>query len=130
MTCDESKDLGANIELYGFDIQPTHFPSSRDIPSNVHLVERNILDPNFIKEYEELFDVVHVRAFGSSIRNSDPSPVCHAAKALLKPGGYLQWEEADQSKIHSVLDEKPAPQATTLIQLLAAAGKATGLTFE
>lgn len=123
-------NLGTDVEFYGFDIQPSHFPPSSDIPSNVHLLERNILDTDFAKEYQESFDIVHIRAFGSLIKNSDTSPVCHAAKSLLKPGGYIQWEEADQSNMHSFLEGKPAPKATTLIQLLAAGGKATGVTFE
>lgn len=123
-----SVNIEADIELYGFDIQPSHFPV--DVPSNVHLLERNILDPAFIEEFEGSFDVVHIRAFGSSIKKSDTSPVCHAARSLLKPGGYIQWEEMDQSNMVSLLDGKPAPQATALIQLLAAAGKAIGTTFE
>lgn len=120
--------MNADLELYGFDIQPSHFPV--DVPANVHLLERNILDPAFIKEFEGSFDIVHIRAFGSSIKNSDTSPVCHAVKSLLRPGGYIQWEEMDQSNMNSSLDGKPAPQATALIHLLAAAGKATGTTFE
>lgn len=130
LACGPSNHSGVDLELYGFDILPAHFPAAEIIPPNVKLIQKNILDGEFSKEFVESFDLVHVRAFGSSIRNSDTSPICQVAMKLLRPGGSLQWEEADTSSMIAVLDSKAAPRGTTLIQLIEAGGKATGTTYE
>lgn len=129
MACEASKIFGVDIELYGFDIQPSHFPTTSCTPSNVHFVLQDILKDEFAAELIESFDLVHVRAFSSLIKNDDASPLCQVALKLLKPGGFFQWEEPDMANVSAVIDGEPAPQSTKLMHLLRAGGQATGLTF-
>lgn len=130
MACDVSDSFETGIEMYGFDIQPSHFPTAACTPPNVHLLRQDVLNDEFPAEFVESFDIVHVRAFSSLIKNNETSPLCRAAMKLLKPGGYLQWEENDMSNVNAVIDGEPAPQTAMLMQLLKGQGKATGLTFE
>lgn len=118
-------------ELYGFDIQPAHFSARRNIPPNVQLVQGDVLSKDLVGELTNSFDVVHLRAFGSLIKNSDCSPILEAVRTLLKPGGYLQWEEADSSAMTAIAaDGGLAGSCNMLLNILLQGGKATGTTFE
>lgn len=46
-------------------------------------------------EFIGYFDVVHVRLVTVVVKNNDPRPVLANLTKLLKPGGYLQWDETD-----------------------------------
>ena len=39
------------------------------------------------------YDIVHVRLLILVVENSDPRPIIRNLVQMLKPGGYLQWEE-------------------------------------
>ncbi|TVY54889.1 hypothetical protein LCER1_G004100 [Lachnellula cervina] len=76
---DVAREVSETALLDGFDIKPP-------------------------KEFIEAFDVVHIRLITVAIKNNDPRPVlanlCKLLKLIevllyLKPGGYLQWDEAD-----------------------------------
>ena len=53
------------------------------------------------------FDVVHVRTFCVVVRGGDPNPVAANLMKLLKPGGYVQWDEADCASFNA---HSPNPQ--------------------
>ncbi|ETS86457.1 hypothetical protein PFICI_00285 [Pestalotiopsis fici W106-1] len=77
------------------------------------------------------FDVVHVRAFLSIIVNGNTAPLLSAARSLLKPGGWLQWEETSGE----FLVEPSTPNVTkvsyeTLAQILKQGGEARGFEVE
>ncbi|PWY84763.1 hypothetical protein BO70DRAFT_334628 [Aspergillus heteromorphus CBS 117.55] len=97
---DLSKDLPPATQLHGFDISGDQFPAPELWPSNVSLGLLNSLvdpPPSLTGQY----DVVHVRMWASNIKDGNLAPlVSHIAK-LLKPGGYVQWEEADL--VHQVI---------------------------
>lgn len=126
--------LSKDSTFYGFDIQPIHFPSPSYLPSNIHLLQQNVIDASIPADLEGSFDLVHIRAFGSSIRNSNASPILSAAHRLLKPGGWLQWDEADTSAMTAQSANTNAAtghqRCTALLQLLEAGGKATGTTSD
>lgn len=67
-------------QLYGFDIQPSHFSAARDIAGNVKLNQRRVLDVSVPVKFLGSFEVVHARAFGNSVRNSGCTTVLMAAK--------------------------------------------------
>jgi len=117
-------------QFYGFDITPAHFPAARDIPSNIQLRQRDILAPDVPDNLVGSFDIVHIRAFGSVIRDSDCAPMLQAVNRLLKPGGWVQWEEADSSAMVAVGGDSGAASSTTLLRVLEAGGRARGTTFE
>ncbi|PYH42145.1 uncharacterized protein BP01DRAFT_418236 [Aspergillus saccharolyticus JOP 1030-1] len=41
------------------------------------------------------YDVVHLRMWASNIRENDTAALMRHVQKLLKPGGYIQWEDAD-----------------------------------
>lgn len=64
------------------------------MPSNVSLCIQDAFKPVAV-EFEERFDVVHVRAFAASIKHGSPDPLISNILRLIKPGGYLCWDEFD-----------------------------------
>ncbi|KAI8931408.1 hypothetical protein NX059_011738 [Plenodomus lindquistii] len=41
------------------------------------------------------FDLVHTRLLVVVVENESPGPIIRNLRKLLKPGGYLQWDELD-----------------------------------
>ncbi|KAF9884862.1 hypothetical protein FE257_001205 [Aspergillus nanangensis] len=97
---DLARQLPPTVQLDGFDISDQQFPHQSLWPSNVHL---DILDSlteapgRLVGQY----DVVHIRLWTSVIRGNDPGPLIRHASSLLKPGGYIQWDDANLEK-HTV----------------------------
>ncbi|KAK6201768.1 hypothetical protein LQW54_009347 [Pestalotiopsis sp. IQ-011] len=99
------------------------------LPSTVELRTLDVLSAPLPQELIGAFDVVHVRAFASIIVNSNITPLLTAALSLLKPGGWLQWEE---TKADRFLVQSPSPEITstacdTFSHILKASGEARGL---
>ncbi|KAK8075451.1 hypothetical protein PG997_010114 [Apiospora hydei] len=99
---DEFAKAGVSAQLDGYDINPVNFPAPAFLPSTVHLKQLDLLKP--CEELTGLYDIVHVRAFGSTLAKTGVAPLLSVVLALLKPGGYLQWEE---SKVDRFLIESP-----------------------
>jgi SAM-dependent methyltransferase len=91
------KDLASHLPtssvLTGLDIDPSKFPPPRSIPRNVTLHFGNILKP-FPNDLKGTFDLVHVRFLVFSLKASEWAIAARNLKTLLKPEGYLLWEEA------------------------------------
>ncbi|KAI9733781.1 MAG: hypothetical protein M1818_007048 [Claussenomyces sp. TS43310] len=91
---DLARDLPPTTQLDGFDVSLDQCPPSPWLPANVDLHTWNIFeDPP--SEFIEAFDVVHIRLITVAIKNDDPRPVLANLRKLLKPQGYLQWDEVD-----------------------------------
>ncbi|KAI1352227.1 hypothetical protein F5Y01DRAFT_324425 [Xylaria sp. FL0043] len=103
---------GLNIQHYGFDISRALFPHNSWLPKNVILSTSNLLEEPPQAFYGK-FDVVHLRLVLSLIRSGSPKPVIQHIKKLLKPGGYVQWDEVDPFNHYHVLtpesDNSKAP---------------------
>lgn len=118
-------------QLYGFDIQPAHFPSDAILPSNIKLAQQDVLQGVWSDDLTDSFDFVHIRAFSSLIKNNDLSIILGTIKKLLKPGGYLQWDETDPGSMTASAPEESSVQSTkTLLNIIAQGGKQTGTVFE
>ncbi|KAL5091544.1 hypothetical protein Trisim1_002762 [Trichoderma cf. simile WF8] len=94
---DMASQCSPTVQLDGFDISDDQFPHKSALPNNVTL---SIMDA-FSQVPRELvgkYDVVHMRLWSCIVRNNETSPLIHHATQLLKPGGYLQWDEADIGK--------------------------------
>ncbi|CAD6580719.1 MAG: hypothetical protein ASARMPREDX12_000249 [Alectoria sarmentosa] len=93
---DLAKDLPSSIQLDGFDISASGYPQVEWLPQNVSL---QALDAS--KEPPEhlvgKYDIVHLRLFLIVVNENDPKPFLNHCMRLLKPGGWLQWEEYDQN---------------------------------
>jgi SAM-dependent methyltransferase len=83
----------SNVSLVGFDLFPVHFPASANLPSNMKLEVLDAFAENVPDEHVGQYDVVHVRVFTGVVKNNDPAPLLRNALKMLKPGGYLQWDE-------------------------------------
>ncbi|KAJ5919133.1 hypothetical protein N7466_010076 [Penicillium verhagenii] len=94
---DVASQVSKNAQLDGFDLSEDQFPHRSAWPENVTF---RTLDA-FGEVPEELvhrYDVVHLRFWCCVVRNNDPSGLIRHAERLLKPGGYIQWEDADVGK--------------------------------
>ncbi|KAL8772429.1 MAG: hypothetical protein Q9209_002380 [Squamulea sp. 1 TL-2023] len=82
-----------NVECLGLDISTEQSPPKAWLPSNIDF---KVWD--FAKEpHADLrgkFDIVHIRLIGIIFAN-EPTAAIRNIAMLLKPGGYLQWEELD-----------------------------------
>lgn len=85
----------SNVSLFGFDISPVHFPAPQNLPRNVKLGVLDAFAENVPDEHIGQYDVVHVRVFTAVVKNNNPGPLIRNAFKMLKPGGYLQWDEFD-----------------------------------
>ena len=92
--CELDNTAPGSYQLYGFDISSDSFIAAEHLPTNVQL---RVVDASksLPEEFKGQFDVVHVRLLQSVIMNDDPAWVILHCMELLRPGGYLQWEEFD-----------------------------------
>lgn len=84
-----------NVSLVGLDLFPVHFPAAANLPDNIKLGVLDAFSEIVPEEHVGQYDVVHVRVFTGVVKNNDPAPVVRNAFKMLKPGGYLQWDEFD-----------------------------------
>ncbi|KAE8149936.1 hypothetical protein BDV25DRAFT_140320 [Aspergillus avenaceus] len=85
---------------HGFDISAEQFPPELD---GIDLSVQDITVP-FHEEHWNRYDLVHVRLLLAGLAESDYRSAVTNIYNILKPGGYLQWEEVDE-------DSYPSPNA-------------------
>ncbi|OQE34335.1 hypothetical protein PENCOP_c021G02824 [Penicillium coprophilum] len=121
---DLASQLPQSAQLDGFDFSEEQFPHEDFWPANVTF---NKLDAfgDVPEHLANKYDVVHMRYWCSIVRNNDPARLIQHAAGLLKPGGYLQWEEADTGRL--VVRGKLAEQ---LSQLMRSTFTAEGIHFD
>ncbi|KAI0433477.1 hypothetical protein F5Y09DRAFT_299026 [Xylaria sp. FL1042] len=105
---------GLDIQYHGFDISRALFPHNSWLPKNIILSTSNLLEEP-PQAFHGQFDVVHLRLVLSLIRSGSPKPVIQHIKMLLKPGGYLQWDELDPFNHYHVLTPKPVSKAPNMM---------------
>lgn len=118
----------SGVQLDGYDINSVNFPAPDFLPSAIRLRQLNILQPPEA-ELMGVYDVVHVRAFASTLAQTGVAPLLSTVLALLKPGGYFQWEEAKVDKFiieSPAAAEVPSEACNAISQLLKAAQDARG----
>jgi SAM-dependent methyltransferase len=89
-----AKQLPTGSKIEAYDISLAQTPPKAWWPENVSFNELNIFDPipqHLISRY----DVVYVRHLVCLVQSNNPIPLLSALLKLLKPGGYLQWQEWD-----------------------------------
>ncbi|RDA85562.1 hypothetical protein CP532_3322 [Ophiocordyceps camponoti-leonardi (nom. inval.)] len=93
---DLSRCLPRSAQLHGYDISDSLFPPRSSWPENMSLTLLDALeDPpeSLVGQY----DVVHLRMWVSNLRQGarNVNTLIRNVKRMLKPDGYVQWEEAD-----------------------------------
>ncbi|KAI0509032.1 S-adenosyl-L-methionine-dependent methyltransferase [Xylaria bambusicola] len=78
----------------GFDISPALFPPRDALPSSVTLSVLDLKQP-FLEDMHGQYDLVHLRLLVSAMRPEDWAPAVRNIFLLLRPGGYIQWEECE-----------------------------------
>lgn len=89
---DLARELPPTSSLYGFDIDTNKFAPADTLPSNVTLAAGDALEPP-PEEHRGKYDVVHARLFIYALRKEDWDVMARNMLALLKPGGWILWEE-------------------------------------
>ena len=85
--------------LYGLDISLAQAPPREWLPHNVVLRTWDIFD-EVPEELLGRFDLVHVRLLVLVVQKGDPRPIIRNLFKLLKPGGYLQWDDLNYPDTH------------------------------
>lgn len=104
-----------NATLDGYDIDLSNTPATPWLPKNITLSNWSIFDPvpeHLVGKY----DVVHLRLLILVVENSDPTPVIRNVARLLKPGGYIQWDDLDYPGTH-IAKADPAKETPAFDQL-------------
>lgn len=95
----------------GFDISDAQFPPADSLPSNLTLTTHDLRLP-FPEHLQGTFDVVHLRLLTLALPVQDAWNFCAKnVTTLLKPGGWVQWEETD---FVAVLRNKPQSKVQAL----------------
>ncbi|KAK6069523.1 hypothetical protein SCUP234_10605 [Seiridium cupressi] len=95
--------------LGGLDITFDAAPSHETLPTIINLRHWNVKD-SVPGDFAGTYDIVHGPFFSFVLLNDEVSGVVKKLHALLKPGGYLQWEEAD---LETLRFDKTRPECKT-----------------
>ncbi|ETS73592.1 hypothetical protein PFICI_14538 [Pestalotiopsis fici W106-1] len=119
---------GITAQLEGFDVNPVLFPNPTILPKSVSFKKLDILASPLPEDLIGVFDIVHIRAFVSIIKNSEVGPVLSNALSLLKPGGFLQWEEcrADRMLVQAPSEGISTEACDTIVKTIRTLGEAVG----
>jgi hypothetical protein len=101
-----------HASVAGLDISSAQFPASWTLPPNLSLDTYDLLD-EVPSDLRGQFDVVHVRLLLAAGPNVDKTIFIDAFRSLLKPGGWLQWDELEFPHVTACY---PSPKDMTLIK--------------
>ncbi|KAL6892006.1 S-adenosyl-L-methionine-dependent methyltransferase [Trichoderma evansii] len=96
---DVAEQVPSTVQLDGFDISDKQFPHKANRPDNMNF---RALDA-FSQVPDDLmgkYDIVHLRLWCCIVKDSNTAALIQHATELLKPGGYLQWDDADLGKMY------------------------------
>ncbi|KAI9878027.1 MAG: hypothetical protein M1830_002147 [Pleopsidium flavum] len=112
---DLASSLPPTVQLDGFDISLAQTPTPKWLPPNIKLHQWDMFtDPP--AELVGQFDIVHVRLITLVIKDNNALPVINNLRKLLKPGGYLQWDEVDT--VGTYIESADPSVSTTAIESL------------
>ncbi|KAL8635384.1 MAG: hypothetical protein Q9226_009360, partial [Calogaya cf. arnoldii] len=110
--------------LHGYDINLTQAPPPAWLPTNISLREWDLLSGDVEPSMTSTYDYVHTRLLVCVVQNQDPVPIIKKIWKMLKPGGWLQWDELDTTHTH-VFKISPS-LATPALDALASWSQANG----
>ncbi|KAK5631976.1 hypothetical protein RRF57_007690 [Xylaria bambusicola] len=77
----------------GFNINDAIFPEPAFLPKSVSMKKLDVLAKPLPQQLIGVYNITHVRAFVSVILSENTTPLLSSVISMLKPGGWLQWEE-------------------------------------
>ena len=86
-------------QLDGFDIDMSQAPPKQWLNPKIALKTWNIFD-RVPDDMIGVYDVVHVRMLVLVVQNSDPRNIIRNLFQMLKPGGYLQWDDLNYHDVY------------------------------
>lgn len=124
----ELSTKGISAQLHGYDCTIVNFPQQAFLPASVKLAKLDVLAKPLPEELVGVYDIVHIRAFSSIIFHCNTTPLLSTALAMLKPGGWIQWDEMGADYvIESPSPEIPKTACETIDRILKAGGDAHGI---
>jgi hypothetical protein len=110
-----AKDANASSRRYtGLDMSPAQFPKQR--PEHVLFEVNNILEP-VPEKWKAQFDYLHLRLLICGFSRENWQTAAPNLRQLLKPGGWVQWEEGDFASMQ-VLQNVPSASTENSKQLV------------
>jgi len=109
-------------EYTGFDISTKHFPRAQKPGMDFH--EHDILQP-FPADFHNRYDLVHIRLLVLALRKDQFEAAVTNVAALLKQGGYIQWEEFETK---NMAFNPPSDITTQVRAIIRKSAQANGLT--
>ena len=101
-----------DVNFVGFDITAKQFPS-KEIP-NIKFVVHGVFQP-FPQECQGKFDLVNVRLLTYALTTDSIQTAVENVAQLLRPGGYVQWEETDIVEAWKTIETPEARKAVRYI---------------
>jgi SAM-dependent methyltransferase len=86
-------------QLHGFDIDLSQAPHEAWLPHNIRLHQWDIFD-DVDPAWMAKFDVVHIRLLVLVLAPEKVQRFARNVARMLKPGGWLQWDELDCVGMH------------------------------
>ncbi|KAL8722224.1 MAG: hypothetical protein Q9225_001269 [Loekoesia sp. 1 TL-2023] len=104
--------LPPSSELHGYDIDVSQFPPKQWLPKNVFTLSWDAFSEVPAAMVEQ-YDIIHIGIFMLLIANNNPLPILKNLMRMLKPGGYLQWDELDWATKRIVRADPSIPSDDT-----------------
>ena len=95
----------AHAKVTASDISLAQAPPSEWLPQGLELREWDIYNTLIPEDWVGQFDAVHIRLALLVIRNNDAQSILERAWRMLKPGGWMQWDELDPEGASTIVAE-------------------------
>lgn len=106
---DLADQLPQSAHLDGIDISFSQCPPAEWLPKNVTLRQADVFS-SVPEDMVEKYDIIHIRHFVCVVKANDPAPLLQNLLRMLKPGGWLQWDEWDVLNRHFTKAHSDVPQ--------------------
>ncbi|KAF2641482.1 S-adenosyl-L-methionine-dependent methyltransferase [Massarina eburnea CBS 473.64] len=102
-----------SAQITGFDISGDQFPRPEWLPPNLRL-ETHDAFATFPERHHGRYDVVNVRFFVTLLASDEMvRTVVRNLTQLLRPGGYLQWQDANPETARAIASDNSKPKSAT-----------------
>lgn len=107
-----------NIHIDGFTIDNSLVPPPQGLPPKVTIHHVESYASSFVTSGQSTYDVIRICSLAANVENNDPGSVVENAMAMLKPGGYIEWDELDTAHYNLVKTDftRPAFQSQSLLK--------------